>query len=182
MPFNTGNSVDRIVFVRTFRRRQSMSRSLILFAVIIAMTGCAGMREKEDSVDPFDYKYPKRVEWKDPENVLKAYYGAKKRGDWKKAFDICDFKEVLPDDKAKKIRKSWEEDSVEWIARYKYHDYYVIEKERTADTVTMLVTEFYPAKGGVRNTGQANYRETMKLYEKKWKLVAAGTLKDPENK
>ena len=159
-----------------------MSRSLIILAVVVAMTGCTWMREKEDIVDPFDYKYPQRVEWDDPERVLKAYYGAKKRGDWKKAFEICDFEEVLPKDKAKRIRESWEEDSAEWPSRYKYHDYYVIEKQRTADTATLLVTEFYPSRGGVKNTAQANYSEMMRLYGKKWKLVAAGVLADPERK
>ena len=158
-----------------------MRKVLLLMTAIVFAAGClpGGVR-KEDKVDPFDYMYPKHVDWDNPEEVLKSYYGAKKRGDWKKAFRICDFTEVLPRAEADRIKKEWKEDSVNWGDRYMFHDWYVVEKERKGDVATMSVMHFYTSRAAKRGVAQANYDEVLKLYGKKWKLVAAFPVEEVE--
>jgi hypothetical protein len=148
-----------------------MRRILTLAWALIIVCGCTGMREQPDHVDPFEYMYPSEVEWDKPDRVLKAFYGAKKRGDWKKAFEICDFNEVLPRKEAKRIRGEWKADSANWEKRYKYRNYYVAVKEQTGTTTLLSVTELYPDRNAKEGVGRADYEETMKLYGKRWKLT-----------
>jgi hypothetical protein len=154
-------------------RRKKMRRFLILLGAAIFIAGCSGMKPKKDTVDAFDYKYPKTVEWDKPDQVLKSFYGAKKRGDWQKAFEICDFDKVLPSEEAKQIREQWKKDSTNWKDRYLFRDYYVVEKERNNDTAIMLVTEFYISKDVPGDVAHDEYSEVMKKYGSRWKLVAA---------
>jgi hypothetical protein len=158
-----------------------MRRVLVLITAIVFVAGCLpdGARRR-DKVDPFDYMYPKEVDWGNPEQVLKSYYGAKKRGDWKKAFRICDFAEVLPREEADKIREEWKKDSVNWSERYLFQDWYVVEKERKGDTAVMAVMHLYASREAEKGTAQANYSEVLKLYGKKWKLVAALSVEEGE--
>ena len=150
-----------------------MHRFLGLIIGIMFLFGCEGMKPKADDVDAFEYRYPKKVEWKKPEQVLKSFYGAKKRGDWQKAFSICDFNETLSSAEAKNIREQWKKDSTSWKSRYMFRDYYVVERERSKDTATMIVMEFYDSKDEKNGVGKDEYVETMKKYGGKWKLSAA---------
>jgi len=160
--------------------REAVRKLFILIVAAVFAAGCAEMRERREGLDPFEYMYPAKIEWDDPQQVLKSFYGAKKRGDWKMAFKICDFTEVLPRAEAKRIREEWKKDSVNWEDRYLFHNWYVVEIERKDGRALMAVTEFYVSKTAEEGVAQANYNEEMVLYRKKWKLVAALPLNEEE--
>ncbi len=157
-----------------------MHKLFMLVVAAIFFAGCVGMRDKREEVDPFEYMYPMRIEWDDPQQVLKSFYGAKKRGDWKTAFSICNFAEALPRAEAKRIREEWKKDSINWNDRYLFHNWYVVEIEREDGRAIMVVTEFYASKTAEKGTAQADYNEVMALYGKKWKLVADLPLNEEE--
>ena len=148
-----------------------MKRLFVFTLVLLFFAGCTQMRQKPDKVDPFEYMYPKKVEWDDPVQVLKSYYGAKKRGDWKKAFDICDFGETRSPQEIRQIKEDLKTDSVEWPERYKYHDWRVSKRKMGGETCVLLVTEMRSIHDPKRKAEMRDYEETMKLYGKKWKLV-----------
>ena len=145
-----------------------MNRALSLFLIILLIFGCGKPKPKD--IDVFEYRYPKKVEWDKPEQVLKSFYGAKKRGDWQKAFSICDFEEVMPKKEAQAIREQWKNDAPKWKDRYMFRDYYVVERERDNDTARMIVMEFYDSKDEPGGVGRAEYVEIMKKYGNRWKL------------
>jgi len=160
-----------------------MRRILIIAFLIVVAVGCTSNRtDTRNTNNLFKHMYPEKVEWDNPEMVLKSFFGAKKNGDWKKAYEICDFSEVLPRDEAREIRDAWEKDSANWVDRYMFHDWYVAEKIREGDTAILAVTEMYNTADTESGIAQANYSEVMKLYGKKWKLVAALQSDEPEEK
>jgi len=160
-----------------------MHRLLIIIFLIVVAVGCtSNTTGRKNTTKLFEHMYPTKVEWDNPEMTLKSFFGAKKTGDWKKAYEICDFSEVLPRDEAWEIRDAWEKDSVNWVDRYMFHDWYVAEKIREGDTATLVVTEMYNTPDTESGIAQANYNEIMKLYGKKWKLVAALKSDEPEEK
>ncbi len=154
---------------------------LILIGIVIISGGCLSDQMRKDTMDPTELMYPSRVEWDDPEAVLQSYYGAKKRGDWEKAFDICDFEQVLSRSEANKIRRIWKKDSESWPDKYAFTEYYVTLREKKGDTAVVAVIEVYPSRDRKKQFDQSDYEEKLRLYGKKWKLVVAEELKALEN-
>ena len=148
-----------------------MKKTILSFFLVLSIAGCTAMREKEDKVDPYNYMYPKKVKWDEPKEVLKAFYGAKKRGDWKKAFEICNFNETRNKQEIRRIKEDWKKDSAKWEVRYKFHDWHVSEKKEGKDSFVFFVTEFKSIPDPKKRSKMTDYEETMKLYGKKWKLV-----------
>ena len=153
-----------------------MKRLLILafLPLVLAATGCT------TGPPPPPYRRPPfKIDWQDPVSVMRGFLRAKKNGDWRTAYNACDYDEALPKQERANIKKKWKEESRRWPLEYA-DIYWQIEDRRFEDEtaiVRILVSRRKPITGELR-PGEI-YEETLKRYKDKWKITSR-LLKRPE--
>ncbi len=112
--------------------------------------------------------------------MMRGFHSAKRRGDWRAAYNCCDYDETLSKDKRAEIKKKWKEESKNWPVDY-MNTFWVItssDYDRETARLRILVSRRNPITHAL-NPGET-YEETLKKYKDKWKLTNPLLSKPPE--
>jgi len=138
--------------------------AIVLSAVVV---GCAP-RHKEPEPQTLE---PIPINWNNPGSVVEGFFDAKKRGDWRKAFDCCDFKERLGGEEAKKIRAEWKRDAPTWPNRYRDSQWVILDETIRGNHALVSVILIEGEGNSVDDLKRSGFDELLKRYGKRWKIT-----------
>lgn len=140
---------------------------------LAALAGCRGQvrlprRRETPAPEPLG---PVEIDWSSPGSVVEGFFDAKKRGDWRKAFDCCDFVERLGAAEAKKIRREWKKDAPAWPDRYRDSTWIILDETIERDIAIVSVAHIRWVGPGALDTKRTGFEELCKLYAGRWKIT-----------
>ena len=153
-------------------------RTFVLFflaALLAVGSGCS----TSDRRWP-DRRPPRRIDWQEPVSVMRGFFAAKKRGDWKSAYLCCDYEETLPKEERATIKKMWKAESGKWAVEYQ-HTFWIMTAQGYRDDtalVSILVARRDPITHAL-SPGET-YLERLKKYKNKWKVTGFLASEEPE--
>jgi hypothetical protein len=117
------------------------------------------------------YNPPRKIDWKDPVSVVRAFFSAKRAGDWQTAYRCCDYEETLSREERDAIKKKWKEECKRWPRDYADTSWIPTGRryERDAATVAIMVSHRDPITRRLQPT--ITYEEKLKRYNGKWKIT-----------
>lgn len=159
----------------TFLDRSSLAFSagtLLLVVFLTAVGGCGTHPPRQANAQPDKVTVkPLEIDWSVPASVVDGFFDAKKRGDWRKAYDCCDFEERLGKKEAKAIREEWKRDSKSWPDDYAHTLWIVEDYEAEGDYALVGVTRIDYGAPGTLDEKRVGFEEICKRYGKRWKIT-----------
>ena len=152
-------------------REMKVLRTVLVLLLAGAVAGCGGVRRPQQArrAKPKELG-PIEIVWSDPGSVVEGFFDAKKRGDWRKAFECCDFKERLGAKEAEKIRKEWKKEALDWPTMYEGSLWFIIDAAIKDDLALVSVSHTRWVGPGMYDTAKTGFEELVKLYGDRWKI------------
>jgi len=143
----------------------------LVFILVCVVAGCGGGRQTRRTKQGKPVELPPvKIIWSEPISVVEGFFDAKKRGDWRKAFDCCDFEERLGAEEAKKIRAEWKKEAPEWPRMYRYSRWFVIDGATEGDYALVSVRHIEWVGPGTGDTKSTGFEDLLKRYGDRWKI------------
>jgi hypothetical protein len=159
----------------TFRRRSTLALSagiLLMAAMLMAVGGCTSEPQKRPKPKPKPAKNePIRIDWASPASVVEGFFDAKKRGDWRKAYNCCDFEQRLSKEEAKQIRDEWKREAHLWPDMYANSSWFIAEFEAEGDIALVSVVHVEYGGPGELDETRTGFDELCKRYGERWKIT-----------
>ena len=150
-----------------------MKMFCVALVLVLAGTlaGCGNVRRSRRP-PPEKLKAPEEIEidWNDPGSVVEGFFDAKKRGNWRKAFKCCDFKERLGAKEAKKIRKEWRKEARSWPTMYDGHKWFIVDATIRGELALVSVRHLRWVGPGIHDSKNTGFDELLKRYGDRWKI------------
>ena len=146
-------------------------RTVLALLLVGTVAGCFGLRQPRPTRPGKPKELgPIEIVWSDPGSVVEGFFDAKKRGDWRKAFECCDFKERLGAEEAKRIRSEWKKEARDWPAMHEKSQWYIASAVIHEDLAQVSVKHVRWVGPGMYDTATTGFEELVKLYGERWKM------------
>jgi len=133
--------------------------------------GCVPRRQQQHSDAKPAVIEPIQINWSDPGSVVEGFFDAKKRGDWRKAYDCCDFQERLSAKEAKQIRAEWKNDAPTWPEKHRHSQWIIVDVTIKGDNALVLVAHIQRVGLAREDLKRTGFEELLKLYGDRWKIT-----------
>ncbi len=149
----------------------SVLRTVLVLLLVGTVAGCGAVRRPRQTPPRKPKELgPIEIVWSDPGSVVEGFFDAKKRGDWRKAFECCDFKERLGAEEAKRIRAEWKKEAHDWPAMHERSQWYIAGVAIQDNLAQVSVKHIRWVGPGMHDTAITGFEELVKLYGDRWKI------------